>query len=188
MSNIWFISDTHFGHTNIRHFCPSRAKLGATIEEHDEELIRRWNGTVGKKDQVYHLGDVAFGPRKADLSWVNRLKGRKFLLRGNHDTGSYRKWAEVFEELLPSAYPLPRMREIVLSHVPLHPLSLKRWLLNVHGHLHENLVTKADKRTPRPNYMNVSVEQTGFRPLHLEVVEKRLRQIDAAGFPPAGWV
>jgi calcineurin-like phosphoesterase family protein len=55
MSEILFVSDTHFGHYNIIRHC----NRPWTVEEHDEKLIEAWNSAVGKKDIVYHLGDFA---------------------------------------------------------------------------------------------------------------------------------
>ena len=51
----FFISDLHFGHTNILAFDKRPWK---TVEENDRELIRRWNEAVGMDDDVYILGDI----------------------------------------------------------------------------------------------------------------------------------
>lgn len=182
MKEQWFISDTHWGHKNILGFCPSRRQLGADIEAHDEALIQRWNEMVSWGDVIYHLGDVAFGRRKANLDWMKRLNGRIFLLRGNHDTQPNCKWAAMVEDILPSVYPIPGLSDIVLSHAPIHQASMAgRWALNVHGHMHDNVVLLPGGRTgqPDPRYMNISVEQIDFRPIPLEVVLMRLRQIVA---------
>ena len=48
---IWFTSDTHFAHENIMKYCNRPFK---TIEEHDRELIKRWNEKIGKNDIVFH--------------------------------------------------------------------------------------------------------------------------------------
>ena len=61
MENIFFTSDHHFGHTNIIKFSE---RPFDSVEEMDEELIKRWNSKIGKNDKVYHLGDL--GLCKAD--------------------------------------------------------------------------------------------------------------------------
>ncbi|NTF31798.1 hypothetical protein [Rhizobium skierniewicense] len=81
----FYISDTHFLHTNIIAMQP---RPFSSIDEHDEHLIRAWNSVVGLDDIVYHLGDFAFSLlEKADrIRWIfSRLSGRKYLMYGNHD-------------------------------------------------------------------------------------------------------
>ncbi len=82
---VWFTSDTHFAHRNVIEFCK---RPFASIEEMDEEIIRRWNERVEPGDRVYHLGDFAFGDHDPYLS---RLNGMKNLVIGNHDGGRWRK-------------------------------------------------------------------------------------------------
>lgn len=45
MPNIFFTSDNHFYHKNIRKFCPETRK-GETVEEMNELMIQKWNETV----------------------------------------------------------------------------------------------------------------------------------------------
>ena len=54
-----------------------------TAEEGDAAMVERWNSVVGDNDKVIHLGDVAI-PRRG-LKVLEQLKGRKVLIRGNHD-------------------------------------------------------------------------------------------------------
>lgn len=81
----FYVSDTHFGHTNILAMQPRNFP---NIETHDEFLIEKWNAVVGEADIVYHLGDFAMAlHERADrVRWIfSRLRGRKFLILGNHD-------------------------------------------------------------------------------------------------------
>jgi len=78
----FFTADTHFSHARILELDNRPFK---TIEEHDEELIRRWNETVSPDDTVIHLGDVALGKIADSLPLVGRLNGFKILKSGNHD-------------------------------------------------------------------------------------------------------
>mgnify|MGYP002067762311 FL=1 len=59
VEKVFFISDTHFGHKNIKVFCPD-PRLGADIDEHDRILIRNWQNLIMPNDRVYHLGDMFF--------------------------------------------------------------------------------------------------------------------------------
>ena len=94
---IWFTSDTHFGHTNIIRHCGRPFK---NHEEHDAELIKRWNDQVGERDTVWHLGD--FGSFKRHEEWVipdtlGQLNGRIKIIFGNHDK-LVEKYADMFDE------------------------------------------------------------------------------------------
>lgn len=81
---IWFCSDLHFHHTNIVKF--TDRKLVTTQEEHTEWLISIWNNQVSAGDIVYHLGDFSFASKPDKIIDVlSRLKGQKFLVKGNHD-------------------------------------------------------------------------------------------------------
>lgn len=81
MRDIWFISDTHFGHENIIYYA-GRPFEGAT--EMDEELIDAWNARVRPDDLVYHLGDFAMDA-KHGVAIRRNLNGAIRLIVGNHD-------------------------------------------------------------------------------------------------------
>lgn len=81
----FYVSDTHFRHERIIAMQP---RPFASIREHDEFIVDRWNSVVRDDDIVYHLGDFAFrlGERQDHLFWLfSRLRGRKYLIIGNHD-------------------------------------------------------------------------------------------------------
>lgn len=79
----FFTADTHFGHVKLLRTRPAFA----TIEEHDDAIVERWNARVGPDDVVWHLGDVVHGPsRERCAELFRRLAGRKRLVAGNHDT------------------------------------------------------------------------------------------------------
>jgi calcineurin-like phosphoesterase family protein len=151
-------------------------------------MVRRWNERVGKNDKVYHLGDVVIN-RKA-LGIMRRLNGDKVLIRGNHDIFRDEEYREHFREL--RAYHV--MNGMILSHIPLHPESLGRFGVNIHGHTHQRRVMKprgVDAKTGEilygneidPRYHCVCVEQTDFAPILFEDVIKRIEmEGGAVGF------
>jgi predicted phosphohydrolase len=73
-------SDTHFSHANIIRYCN---RPFSSVEEMNAAMIDNWNSEVSAGDVVLHLGDVGFGP--AGLACIQQCRGRKILIRGNHD-------------------------------------------------------------------------------------------------------
>ncbi|WP_026612830.1 metallophosphoesterase [Ensifer aridi] len=80
----FYVADSHFGHERIIEMC---ARPFSSVDEMDETLIANWNAVVGDDDIVYHLGDFAMNLADEDRvrAIFNWLRGRKFLILGNHD-------------------------------------------------------------------------------------------------------
>lgn len=78
----YFTSDLHFGHNNIIKY---ENRPFHSVKDMDEALIQKWNSKVKKGDEVYILGDFGFinGERANEI--LDRLNGRKYLIKGNHD-------------------------------------------------------------------------------------------------------
>ena len=83
---LWIISDTHFGDADIRRGFPDRPA--------DNELVKRINSYVGRKDTLIMLGDVG------DVSYVKQLRAKyKILIMGNHDCGRTNYERQVITQL-----------------------------------------------------------------------------------------
>lgn len=174
---IWITSDTHFGHAQIITYC---SRPFASAEEMDEALIQRWNEVVRPGDHVYHLGDVMMlrggQVQQAVLArLIGRLAGHKRLLLGNHDHFPVEAYVRAgFEKVRGTGQWLDGL---LLSHYPVHPLSLGRAQANVHGHTHARdpftpvLVPSAPGLARLVPYVNVCVERTLYRPVSLEEVK-----------------
>ena len=80
---IMYISDSHFYHDNL---CRNLDHRGFTdFEEMNAFMIRQWNDKVNPKDDVYILGDFAFGKGEVAEKIIRQLKGKLHLIIGNHD-------------------------------------------------------------------------------------------------------
>ena len=171
-NEVWFTSDTHFGHRNILEY-EKEARPFETVEEMNEALISNWNDTVRPKDIIWHLGDFAFGRSNVELA--GRLNGHKRLIMGNHDVYNNSVYMAYFEKLFGVTY----WKRCVLSHIPVHVGNLgSRALLNVHGHLHSNKVMQLPTGWHEDiNYFNVSVEQHNLRPVNSSLIMDRLKEI-----------
>lgn len=122
---IFFTSDHHFGHRGIIQMS-DRSFL--TVDDMDEELIKRWNERVRGSDIVYHLGDLTMGAsaeRGAEI--FKRLRGRKHLIVGNHDALKVRSlsWASEPRGRLLLRHPGERL-PLVLDHY-----ALRTWPVSI---------------------------------------------------------
>lgn len=156
VNRVFGIADTHFGHKNVIEF-EKEARPFNTIEEHDEEVIYRWNSTVKKNDTVWHLGDVLFG--RDSFETLKRLNGIKKLVLGNHDHYPIELYLEHFNSVHSSV----KLRNALFTHIPIHPNQLLRFRANVRGHMHSNSLNS-------PNYICISAEQTNLAPVLLDKV------------------
>lgn len=91
MSNIWFTSDTHMGHTNIAG--PKVSKWGSgyrifdSVHEMNKALTDGINKYVKPGDILYHLGDWSFGGIENIYKFRRRIICENIhLILGNHDS------------------------------------------------------------------------------------------------------
>ncbi len=139
-NNIFFVSDTHFGHAKIMQYSK---RPWIDVQEMDKALIENWNNVVPERgSHVFHIGDIGFWKPDAMCSILRKLHGQKYLLIGNHDRGA-RKLASAFA-WIKDYYELTvldegKKQKIVLHHYPLgswHQMHYGSW--NIHGHCHGN--------------------------------------------------
>lgn len=164
----WLISDTHFGHRNILTFEANGRLVRpfSSVEEMDELMVERWNSVVGPHDRVYHLGDVVINRRCLPI--LSRLKGKKVLIKGNHDIFSLKDYTPYFEDI--RAYKVYPAHGIICSHVPVYTGQLTaRFGTNVHGHMHTSRLWDA-------RYINVCVENIDYTPINLNELIKTAKE------------
>jgi calcineurin-like phosphoesterase family protein len=177
---IYFTSDHHFSHNRI---CEYASRPFASVEEMDEELIKRWNEMVSPDDIVYHLGDFTFG---ADAKpYILRLNGRiRFVVPDFHHD---KRWLKNKPDLpsveyLPSIYPLKVNKDllIVMCHYPFAAGAFERahyGAINLFGHIHH-------KNFHLPGFcLNVGVDHHNFYPVSYDEVKQHM--IGLGWYP--GW-
>ena len=92
-----------------------------TMEEMNEYMIAKWNQKVRHNDEVVILGDFSWGNAQETNSLLERLKGRLYLIQGNHDTFLKKKhvnlnrftWVKPYDELS------DQKRKIIVCHYPI---------------------------------------------------------------------
>ena len=161
MSDIWYTSDTHFGHANIIKFC--RPEF-TDVMEMTLKLIDNWNSRVKPHDVVYHGGDLFWRhpPEGWDeeewACWVgDQLHGRIRLILGNHDNAKLLIEKGLVESICAWGY--FKKEGFVQTHFPLPWNQTPPGFVNVHGHTHNN-------QDNDPHQINICVEHTLYHPVH----------------------
>lgn len=115
----YYIADLHFFHENMNTKMDCRGF--ANIEEMNEYMIRKWNEKVRHNDEVVILGDLSWGKAEETNELLRKLKGKLYLIKGNHDyylndkkfDSTRFEWIKSYEELQ------DHKRKVVLCHYPL---------------------------------------------------------------------
>ena len=140
----YYIADMHL-------FCKSQTQEGRlnfdnrpfkTTKEMHQHFLEEWNKQITNGDTIYILGDMSLRGRNDELiSLVARLKGKKILIKGNHDDLSDYRYKQLFHEICDykeitdciggTAY------KLVLSHYPILMWNGQhRGAIHLYGHTH----------------------------------------------------
>ena len=163
---VYFIADPHWGHDNVIRF---RKDFTCPIG-HDEFIRDNILSVMGKRDDLWILGDFLFSGRGLDMlrDISENVRMIKVVL-GNHDTegeGRRRLLATAIERgYIKQVHGLVKYKEFWLSHAPMHPDEL-RGKKNIHGHMHDAVIDD-------PRYQSVCCEQIDYTPIKLEELRKR---------------
>lgn len=115
----YYISDCHFFSPGMNDHMDCRGF--ENTEAMNEYMIQQWNSRVRHGDEIVVLGDFSIARGKETNEILRRLKGKKYLVIGNHDKflkdkdfdSSLFKWIRPYAELNDNK------RRVVLSHYPI---------------------------------------------------------------------
>lgn len=168
----WVVSDTHFGHQNIVGFCNRPP-------DHEQVMMEEIARAVPDGDTLLHLGDLAY---RGNAFFKNMIaphltepQVRRLLVRGNHDKGRFSFYRQCgFQIIKPFEIPWGDKHVISFSHYPwneeIEGHKMPANMTRVHGHIHNNGYTR-DAYVPfLKGHINVSVEQTHYRPVNLALL------------------
>lgn len=144
MGKIFVTSDLHFGHD--REFVWG-ARGFKSIEEHDAEIIKRWNEVVTAEDDVYILGDLMLGDNVHGIQCLSQLNGKLHILTGNHCTSARQKLYHTLENMVEfcgcATTIKYKKKQLYLSHYPTITSNMddggapiKAKVINLCGHSH----------------------------------------------------
>lgn len=166
---IFYISDIHFGHSNVLELS---GRPFIAIEEHDDFIIDVWNATISDNDDVYIIGDFAYRNKIGIEVYLKKLRGRKHLIIGNHDLQFLNKANSAYE-YFSSINQMTMIKDgeehVVLCHYPMAEWSgyFRGWY-HVHGHIHNAKNNPAFKfLRNEPKALNAGVDINNFKPVTL---------------------
>lgn len=156
---IFFTSDQHFQHkltTRLRGF--------ESPDAQDEVLIDNWNKNIKKNDQVYFLGDFSFTTKPKAQEIFNRLNGKIYCIKGNHDNMNVLPNGFVW---IKDVHRLKIDKKVIwLSHYP-HVSWPHSYYgsLHLYGHVHGRIPISGGKLS-----FDVGVDMWNLTPICLEEV------------------
>lgn len=205
----WWTSDLHFGHANIIEYCNRpywtqttvKFALGDAevdvpdVDEMNRAMIENWNDRVDAGDEVWVVGDLAMGARQHTVPLAKALKGKKYLVPGNHDTihRMYPHWRQDlriyegvgFTILDPQVETVVDGTDVLVCHFPytgdsrrdgrfsgLRPDDNGGWLIHGHTHAVERL---------RGRQIHVGVDAHAFAPVSEDWVASVIRDYPDGG-------
>ncbi len=90
------------------------------------------------------------------------------MLAGNHDNLKSPVLLKHFEKI--ELWKCFRDEGFTCSHIPLRLDSLRDGTVNVHGHIHQNMMNEK-------GYINVCVEVRNYTPVHMDEIIKEVRKM-----------
>jgi calcineurin-like phosphoesterase family protein len=176
-SRVFVITDTHFNHANMVQYCGRPRNFTELIG------LSLLKADFNSNDTLIHLGDVCFGKdAETHAKYIEPLKCKKWLLRGNHDkksNGWYLShgWDFVGDTFLGHYFG----KAVLFSHTP----QKGEFDYNIHGHFHNNLhrllegryVVEGEEERNREDLLTLTdkhkllaIEETNYQPVKLEVL------------------
>lgn len=175
----------------IEHFAMGDAEVTIPdVDAMNKALTDNWNDVVDDGDEVWVVGDFAMGRLQTTVPMAKNLKGKKFLVPGNHDAchkmhGKWRRFVPLYEDagftILDSEVTTDvGGTEVKVCHFP-YILTFKgdvRFSGNrpadeggylIHGHTHS-----PDKQ--RGRQIHVGVDAWDYTPVSEDTIEKMIRE------------
>ena len=185
----YYISDLHFYHDALNRVMDCRGFRDE--QDLNEYMITQWNRKVRKNDEVVVLGDLSMEKWEKTKQVVDRLKGKIYLIQGNHDRFVKDKdfddsrfvWVRSYAEMHDNG------RKVILSHYPVMCYNGQNRLSKhgnpktymLHGHVHDTLdqrlleqfqeMTRNTMRGDAPipcNLLNCFCMYSDYQPLGLD--------------------
>lgn len=171
-----FTSDLHLGHKNILKYRPGFT----STKEHDNFMIDKIL-SLPKRTLLTIVGDFIFDSDDFydQIHRIEKARCQIQVVMGNHDSKKlYQLPNNISIEL-----PIFSLKNMWVSHCPIHPGEMRGRIGNIHGHLHNEVVTteKFISRyggiidepviVPDNRYFNVNIDVNQYEFVTLEQIK-----------------
>lgn len=167
---IYFTADLHFYHDNIIRI---KNRPFPNSEKMNQALINNWNKTVNANDEVYILGDVTMKGAEYAKEVLGQLRGRKYLIKGNHDRyinqegfdSSIFVWIKDYHEMI------YKNKGFVLFHYPIEEWNhFFRGSIHLHGHQHNAAIYNYMNLEKGLRRFDVGVDANNMTPVSIDYI------------------
>jgi len=180
MSQMLYSSDFHLGHKAINKY---RGDF-SSAKDHDDYIIDKIL-QLPKRTVLTILGDFLFDGEHYD-EYIERLSKKRCrikLVMGNHDSRKLYTEKDLHVEL---QLPLYSYKNCWVSHMPIHTEEFRKRKLNIHGHLHKEVVMKdaikskfggiiqENIRVPDKRYYNVNIDVNNYEFVSWEKIKESI--------------
>jgi len=164
MPKTFFIGDLHIDDETIIQL---ENRPFANAEEQTIAFVENWNSVVNEGDIVYVMGDfIVENPSNFHVDYLRKLKGKKFLVKGNHDTLPDSVYIEEygFEKVYDTDIIIDGFW--ILSHEPKY-VNKNFPYANIFAHVHNNPIYK----THSCRHYCVSAERIDYTPISFDAIK-----------------
>lgn len=148
----FFTADLHLQHEHILNFT---TRPFTTVADHDESVIECINRHVGRNDELFILGDIAW--YGFDKNWFHCKN--LHLLWGNHDKARFGKEFKSANDAL--EIKISGDQKVFLSHYP-HAYwpSAHHGSIHLYGHTHAQKEVELDAAWPQRRSLDVGLDNS----------------------------
>lgn len=192
--NLYFVSDSHFSHSNICSATTKWKDAGDTVRKFDSlesmnrTIVDNINAVVGENDILFHLGDWSFGGFEQIEIFRSQLICKNIhLVLGNHDhhiendkngvRSLFSSVSQFIPELLvkreiPNSKGLMERFRFCLFHYPIASwIDMNQGVIHIHGHVH----LPNHLRLGQGRSLDVGMDGNDMKPLTLDEVMRLVK-------------
>ena len=169
--DILICSDIHFYHKNIISYTN---RPFTDVEDMNCQILDNINQTVSQYSNPYliNVGDFSFCGKEKTQDLIDAINCEMLTVMGNHDIRRGKIFNTTDEKIpfLQVEQQDETSPHLLFTHFPLQEENIPEGYINVHGHTH-------DSPQISNKHINVCVEHTLYRPIHLNQIFSTAKEL-----------